>query len=75
MTCRQLGGACDKLFSGATFSELARLSKQHGNEMIKMGDVDHLRAMEKMRALLQDPDAIHDWLEQKKTQFELLPEE
>lgn len=33
MTCKQLGGACDKEFSANTFEEIAELSKQHGMEM------------------------------------------
>ena len=33
MTCKQLGGACDKIFSGNTFEELANQSKAPGKEM------------------------------------------
>lgn len=41
MTCKQLGGACDKEFHAQTFEEMAELSKQHGmawkcfNKMMK----------------------------------------
>ncbi len=33
MTCRQLGGACDKKFHAETFDEMAELSKKtrYGN--------------------------------------------
>lgn len=30
MTCKQLGGACDKEFHTETFEEMAELSKKHG---------------------------------------------
>ena len=33
MTCKQLWGACDKVFSGNTFEELANQSKAPGKEM------------------------------------------
>ena len=38
MTCKQLGGACDLVFIGETFEEIANQSKKHGNEMIQKGD-------------------------------------
>ena len=34
MTCKQLGGACDLVFIGETFEELANQSKKH--ELQKM---------------------------------------
>ena len=49
MTCRQLGGACDKQFQAETFEELAELSKKHGAEMYQKGDEMHLKAMDEMR--------------------------
>lgn len=30
MTCNQLGGACEQVFSGETFDDLAAQSQQHG---------------------------------------------
>jgi hypothetical protein len=33
MTCIQLGGECDLVFSGETFDDLAAQSQQHGKEM------------------------------------------
>lgn len=35
MTCKQLGGACDKTFSANTFDEIVTMSKHHGMEMFK----------------------------------------
>ena len=35
MTCKQLGGACDKEFHANTFDEMAEMSKTHGMEMFQ----------------------------------------
>ncbi len=75
MTCKQLGGACDLEFKAATFDEMAELSKQHGMEMFKTQDEDHLKAMQDMQALMQKPDAMQQWFESKKQEFEALPDE
>ncbi|MCB1670519.1 MAG: DUF1059 domain-containing protein [Gammaproteobacteria bacterium] len=61
MTCRQLGGACDQVFHAETFDEMAELSKQHGMEMFKKQDQDHLDAMQKMQELMKSPDAMQSW--------------
>jgi len=72
MTCKQLGGSCDLIFSAETFEEVAELSKQHGLEMMKAGEQTHLEAMEKMRSLMQDPAAMQNWFEDKRNHFEAL---
>ena len=75
MTCNQLGGACDKKFTAATFDEIAEMSKQHGMEMFQKGDEDHIKAMEKMKELMQQPNAMPAWFEFKRKEFEALPED
>lgn len=74
MTCLQLGGACDKEFVAETFEEMAALSKQHGTEMFMQKEPAHLAAMEKMRALMQKPDAMQKWFAEKQKDFEALPD-
>ncbi|WOK07965.1 DUF1059 domain-containing protein [Imperialibacter roseus] len=74
MTCRQLGGACDKAFQAATFDEIAQLSKTHGTEMFKKGDAAHLEAMQAMSELMKSPDKMKAWFEAKKREFETLPD-
>ena len=54
MTCKQLGGACDKEFHAETFEEIAEMSKQHGTEMFQQKDKAHLEAMNKMKELMQN---------------------
>lgn len=75
MTCKQLGGACDKTFSANTFEELAELSKQHGMEMFQTQDADHLQAMQKVQAMMQNPAEMTQWFEAKRKEFEVLPED
>lgn len=74
MTCRQLGGACDKKFSANSFAEIAELSKQHGIEMFQKGDEAHLKAMNEMKKLMQNPEAMKEWFENKSKEFNSLPE-
>ena len=74
MTCKQLGGACDKKFSADSFDEIAELSKQHGMEMFQKGDKAHLDAMNAMKDLMQDPAAMKAWFDSKKNEFNALPE-
>ncbi len=74
MTCRQLGGACDKEFQAETFEEMAELSKAHGTEMFQKGEERHLEAMSTMQELMKDPEAMKNWFEEKRREFEALPE-
>ena len=75
MTCRQLGGACDRAFQAATFDEMAEQSRQHGMEMHQQQDAAHLQAMQEMQALMQKPEAMQKWFEEKRQEFEDLPDD
>ncbi len=75
MTCRQLGGACDEKFSAESFEEMAELSKQHGMEMFQKQDADHLKVMAEMKALMEKPGAMEDWMAQKRKQFDEQPDD
>ena len=74
MTCKQLGGACDKEFRANSFDEIAEQSKKHGMEMFQKGDQAHIKAMNEMRELMKTPDAIKDWFDNKTKEFDALPE-
>ena len=43
MTCKQLGGACNKTFHANSFEEIADMSKKHGMEMFQKGMQNILR--------------------------------
>jgi len=75
MTCKQLGGACDKIFQANTFEEIAELSKQHGMEMFQAQDTQHLEAMGKIQKLMQNPEDMTKWFENKKQEFNSLSED
>ncbi|MDH3698810.1 MAG: DUF1059 domain-containing protein [Flavobacteriaceae bacterium] len=75
MSCKQLGGACEKSFQAETFEEIEELSKKHGMEMFQKGDTAHLKAMEEIRAMMQQPGAIQSWMEERRAAFEALPED
>lgn len=74
MTCKQLGGACELEFSAATFEEMAAMSKKHGMDMFQKGDADHLKAMNEMQELMKTPELMNAWFENKRSEFNALPQ-
>ena len=74
MTCKQLGGACNQQFHAETFEEIAEQSKNHGMEMFKIGDEAHLKSMNEMQKLMQSPEAMANWMNSKRKEFEDSPE-
>ena len=75
MTCKQLGGSCEQKFQAETFDEIAELSKKHGTEMFLKKDEAHLKAMEKMKALMQSKEDMQKWFETKRKEFDSLPDD
>ena len=73
MTCKQLGGACDKEFNANTFEEISGISKQHAMEMFQKKDGAHLKAMNEMQELMKKPEVMKEWFENKKKEFDALP--
>ena len=71
MTCNQLGGACDLVFSADSFDELAAQSQQHGKEMFEANDGLHMAAMNKMMELMKTGD-MEAWMTARKAEFEAL---
>lgn len=74
MTCNQLSGACDLEFHANTFEEITEMSKKHGMEMFQKNDVPHLNAMNKMQELMKSPEDVKAWFEDKREQFDGLPD-
>jgi predicted small metal-binding protein len=71
MKCNQLGGACEQIFSGETFDELASQSQQHGKEMFGANDGPHMEAMSKMMELMKSGE-MDAWMAARKAEFEAL---
>jgi len=63
-------------FHANTFDEISDMSKQHGMKMFQKNDEAHLKAMHKMRELMQSPDSniMQEWLKSKKAEFDALPD-
>ena len=74
MTCKQLGGACDKEFKAETFDEIAEMSKRHGMEMFQKEDEAHLEAMKEMKKIMSKEGAMEKWMEDRRKEFDALPE-
>ncbi len=74
MSCRQLGGACDHNFHADTFDEMAEQSKKHAMEMFSAGDEAHLMAMNGMQKLMQSSEAMTQWMDNKRKEFDALPD-
>jgi len=73
MTCRELGGACDKKLRANTFEEIAQLCKDHVAEMFKENSLPHLNAANEMKELMKTPGAMEAWFANKKKEFDELP--
>ena len=71
MTCNQLGGACDLVFSGESFDDLASQSQQHGKEMFGANDGPHLAAISAMMELMKS-GKMDFWMAARKAEFEAL---
>lgn len=74
MTCRELGGVCDQKFHAETFGQMAELSMAHGLEMIEKNDEEHIKAINIMKAVMQNPVTMQQWFSEKKEAFDALPE-
>ncbi len=75
MTCKQLGGACNEEFHAETFEGMAELSKKHGVEMAERVDEDHIKVMGKMKERMTDPEAMKEWIQKRREEFDALPED
>ena len=75
MTCKQLGGGCDMEFHADTFDEIAGQSKNHAMEMFQKGDKPHLDAMNEMQKLMQSPNDMKTWMDNKRNEFNSLQDQ
>lgn len=71
MSCTQLGGACELVFSGDSFEELASQSQQHGKEMFAANDAPHMEAMSQMMDLMASGE-MDAWMAARRAEFEAL---
>ena len=75
MSCNDLGGACDKIFTATSFEDLVQQSKAHAMEMLMTQDIPHIEAMGKMKHLMEDPSAMQAFMDKKRKEYDALAED
>ncbi len=53
---------------------IAELSKKHGVDMYQIGNEEHLKVMNEMKELMKSPEAMKEWFENRREEFDALPE-
>jgi hypothetical protein len=71
MTCKQLGGACDLVFSGNSFDDLAGQSQMHAKMMFGDNDGPHLAAMAVMMEIMNSGE-MDAWMAARKAEFDAI---
>ena len=75
MTCRQMGGPCDKAFQGDTADDVINAQDQHLKDMVAAGDEAHVPANNDMRGRWKHPLKGMGWYKSTKKAFADLPED
>jgi len=75
MTCKELGGACDIKFQAETFGQMTEISMQHGIEMMESNDEAHLKAIQNMKEIMQNPVTMNQWFIERQAEFDALEED
>ena len=74
MTCRQLGGPCDRSHGGETADDVIRAQDEHLKKMVDQGDEAHQPARDDMKSRWRRPVSGMKWYRQAKKDFAELPE-
>lgn len=74
MTCRQLGGPCDRTHDGDTADDVIKAQDRHLREAEKAGDSTHQEARDAMKSRWRRPKKSMDWYRETKLAFAALPE-
>jgi hypothetical protein len=75
MTCRQMGGPCDKAFSGETADDVINAQDQHLKDAVAAGDAAHEPANKDMRGRWKHPIKGMGWYKDTKKAFAALPDD
>lgn len=62
-------------FHANSFEEIVELSKKHASEMFLKGDAPHLKAMQDMKTMMRSANALQEWFQIKRNEFNALPEQ
>lgn len=74
MTCKQMGGPCDKAFQGDSADEVIKAQDKHLKEMGASGDESHAPALKDMQGRWKRPISGMAWYKNTKKAFAALPE-
>lgn len=75
MTCRQLGGPCDHPHRGETADDVINAQDQHLRQAVDEGDLEHVPALDDMKARWKRPVSGLKWYRQAKRDFSALPDD
>ena len=75
MTCRQMGGPCDRAFQGETADQVIKAQDRHLKELVNGGDESHRPAREAMKGRWKNPIAGMGWYRSVKRDFAALPDD
>lgn len=75
MTCRQMGGPCDRAFQAETADQAIKAQDKHLKEMVASGDETHRAARESMKGRWKNPIAGMGWYRSVKRDFAALPDD
>lgn len=69
MTCRQLGGPCDRALTGETADDIIKAQDKHLRDAVREGDVTHEPAHEDMKGRWRHPVKSMGWYRDAKKAF------
>jgi hypothetical protein len=75
MTCKQLGGPCDRAHQGNTADEIIKTHDAHLKEEVASGDTTHESALKEMKGRWKNPISGMGWYRKTKKEFAALPED
>ena len=75
MTCRQLGGPCDRPLRGASADDVIKAQDAHLKDAVAAGDTSHSDALDSMKGRWKRPIAGMGWYRQVKRDFAALPDD
>lgn len=75
MTCKQMGGPCDREFQSNSADEVIKAQDKHLREMVTGGDETHKKALEEMQGRWKNPLKGMGWYMSIKKDFAALAED
>lgn len=73
MTCRQLGGACDRSHVGADANDVIKAQDRHLRDAVAAGHRDHEPALRDMKNRWRRPVSGLRWYRQVQRDFASMP--